>query len=81
MFKSYKILHLHVAQNLGEMSSFKRNIENVSMSFLCLVIYFLREGEERVGRGRGGEREFPSRLPAECRAQHRARSHDPEIMT
>ena len=46
-----------------------------------LFIYLRKHASMNGGKGRGRRRERIFRLPAECGAWHRARSHDPEIMT
>ena len=47
---------------------------------LLLTTFFFFKREKGSGRVRGRER-IPSRFHAQCRAQHEAPSHNPEIMT
>ena len=55
----------------------------ISTTFATILL-FLRERawEQRLRRDRGrGRGRILSRLHTQCGAQHRAQSHDPEIMT
>ena len=67
-------------EKVTEITDFVR--KTIDSFFFKIYFYFReRERENKQESQRERERENLNRLPAECRAQHRAPTHDPEIVT